>query len=42
MPFYFEKTQKVRFVMVDTLRRDGDNEIGEIITTISALMGAKA
>lgn len=40
--YYFEKTQEVRFLMIDG---DGDGEydtIGSLETTVGALMGAKA
>ena len=40
-PFFFEKTQRVKFMVQDTLRSEGDNEIGSFETTVSAMMGAK-
>lgn len=42
IPFYFEKAQRLKFVLLDANRRDGDNEIGSIETTVSTLMGSKA
>lgn len=42
MNYYFEKMQKLKFVMIDHDDTSADDLIGEIETNCGALMGAKA
>ena len=42
MPFYFEKHQDLRFVMIDGDGGNDYDEIGELVTTMGAIMGARS
>ena len=39
--YYFEKLQKLKFVMIDSDDIDADDEIGSIETNLGSIMGAK-
>jgi len=40
MPYYFEKEQSLRFVMIDGDGAGDYDEIGEVITSLGRIMGA--
>ena len=42
VPYYFEKMQEMRFVMIDGDGGSDYDEIGEIVTSMGQIMGARA
>ena len=40
MPYFFEKEQAMRFVMIDGDGTGDYEEIGEVITSLGKIMGA--
>lgn len=42
MNYFFEKTQKIKFLMIDGDGSGDYDEIGAVETTLGAVMGAKA
>ena len=40
MPYFFEKEQKMRFVLIDGDGKGDYDEFGEVVTSLGKIMGA--